>query len=308
MYLRGLEYHDYLTKPQKSQIQAILLTLFKKKDFSDKKFSEITERSNMIFSAPYINKIEKAVRESQKLLTDFQLLTQKRQGDIKSLECNSVAQIESGKDPSEVITGIRAAFKTLITRMDEDQARLSMLSMTDDLTGLNNRRAFDEFLVNSISIAKENNTTLSMIMLDIDHFKKFNDDYGHRVGDQALAAVGKIIKACSEKYRTEKNKPIFEARYGGEEFSIVLPGAVLIESASYAEIVRGALESYNFLIRNTAGDIVKTKISITASLGVAELPIDNLPPSPLESLVEAADQALYKAKEAGRNTVCRSQM
>lgn len=271
-------------------------------------FSEITERSNLIFSAPYINKIEKAVKASQRLLADFQSLTQKRQGDIKSLESISVAQIESGKDPSEIIAGIREAFKTLTEKMDEDQSRLSALTRTDDLTGINNRRALDKFLVKSIAKSKENKITLSLIMLDIDHFKNFNDNYGHRVGDQALTVVGKILKIWSEKYMIEKNKSVFEARYGGEEFCMIMPGATLVESADFAEKVRGALESYNFHIRNPAGDIVKTKISITASFGVAELPWGDLPQSPQEWLIEAADQALYKAKESGRNMVCKSSM
>jgi len=303
IYMRGLDSHDYLSTQQKSQLQSLMLKAVHKKDYSNKSFKYILQASNKIFSAPYRKKIDDTVHESHKLLNDFQRLLKRRKGDIQELENKSVVAVAQGKDPQEIIAELRAAFRNLVQTMDQDAARLDKLSRTDGLTSMDNRRSFDQFLAQATSWSSTSGNPLSLIFLDIDFFKRFNDNYGHRIGDQALVAVAKIVGKCIKSKPDSNN--LFAARYGGEEFAILLPGYHEEEAMIFAETVRQAIADYNFLIRNDNGEIVLRGVSITASFGVAELPTATPNNSAGNTLVEMADRAMYQAKANGRNRVCQ---
>ena len=157
----------------------------------------------------------------------------------------------------------------------------------DALTGLNNRRQFEIRLKEQYAIANRQNTPLCAIMLDIDYFKKFNDTYGHAVGDAVLRTTADVIKKQLREYD-------IPSRYGGEEFCILLPQTNTDEAKVVAERLRSAVE-------NTGVTVEKTKepIKLTISVGLAQLDIKDMP----EDLYMKADSALYKAKEDGRNRV-----
>tara|TARA_R110002110_G_scaffold415807_1_gene656414 strand:- start:28061 stop:29113 length:1053 start_codon:yes stop_codon:yes gene_type:complete len=169
---------------------------------------------------------------------------------------------------------------------------LSTLSLKDPLTLLANRRAFEEGLERTCRMALRNKTSTSLIMIDIDHFKPYNDTYGHQAGDICLKEVAQTIKTS-----LLRDKDI-AARYGGEEFSLILPDTSKEDAMLVGERVRSNIEA--LCLKNVGSP----KGYVSVSLGVSCAPpnIDFVS----ESLVAAADDALYRAKEQGRNTVVAS--
>lgn len=170
----------------------------------------------------------------------------------------------------------------------EDQ--LLALATTDGLTGLRNRRTFDDLLERQWQVTLQQGTTLSLILLDVDHFKLFNDHYGHQVGDDCLRAVG---AAVARAIRAED----CAARYGGEEFAVILPDADAEAVAAISERVRAAVEALG-IPHGPRPEGAHVTVSIGAATAVACVGGSMRMP---ESLVAAADTALYKAKHNGRN-------
>ena len=156
----------------------------------------------------------------------------------------------------------------------------------DALTGLNNRRQFETRLSEQYAIANRQDIPLCAIMTDIDFFKKFNDTYGHAVGDLVLKQTASVIKNTLREYD-------IPSRYGGEEFCILLPQTGIEEAKIVAERLRSAVEKMEIELEDGR------KIHLTISVGLAELDIKDMP----EDLYMKADRALYDAKEGGRNRV-----
>ncbi|WCB91591.1 hypothetical protein DSM104299_00263 [Baekduia alba] len=161
-------------------------------------------------------------------------------------------------------------------------------AVTDELTGLSNRRRFQETMSAEVERSKRFGTELGLVMLDIDDFKSVNDSYGHQQGDLVLREVAKILRASSR----EIDEP---ARYGGEELAVVLPGTDLQGAHQLAERVREGVESLRLPI---LGDDDAEPLRVTASFGAAALPASA---EDVRGLVAAADEALYQAKRAGKN-------
>jgi len=306
LFTRSIKNHYFLNQRQKEDIQSALINVVKEKDFSEKKFRTLVDKSQAIISAPFIEKLEETIEESEALLNECKKLVRKRKGDIQDIETTSVSSILSGKEPKDLIRELKTAFHSVIDSMEQDVAELDQLSKTDGLTGLSNRRTFDEYLTEHVAKTFKGGPLLSLIMLDIDHFKKFNDQFGHRIGDQAISTVAKVLRESAESFKKGEGKSCLAARYGGEEFALVLPNISAKEAFEKAEIIRQRIENYNFVIRNTKGEITKEDIKITASVGVAEANfIDNKDVrSNTQQIIENADKGLYAAKEHGRNITC----
>jgi diguanylate cyclase (GGDEF)-like protein len=168
------------------------------------------------------------------------------------------------------------------------EALLAEAALTDSLTGLLNRRAMMEMLGQAGSQLKPGEVGLSVIVADIDHFKRVNDLHGHAVGDQVLAAVaGKLREFSGDQQHNA-------ARWGGEEFLILLPGVRLAAACKRAEQLRCSVATLR---------VGREGLQVTLSLGVAEL----LAGEPLDDCLRRCDQAMYRAKEAGRDTVVAAQ-
>ena len=158
----------------------------------------------------------------------------------------------------------------------------------DTLTNLFNRRHFEERLSAETQKAFEGRSNLSVIMVDIDHFKKVNDTFGHDGGDKILREIASLWKNSVRQHDTV-------ARYGGEEFVLLLPGVPLDSTNMVAERIRR-------LVEDTLFDMGPTQIHVTISLGISNFPIHRVKSK--EELVKMADLALYEAKKGGRNRVC----
>jgi diguanylate cyclase (GGDEF)-like protein len=158
----------------------------------------------------------------------------------------------------------------------------------DGLTGLFNRRRLDEVLPRYTARAHFENNPLTLVMVDVDHFKSFNDTFGHVAGDRVLYEVARILR--------ERCRPSdFVARFGGEEFTVVLPGALLDDALVVADRLRNFIATHT--IRLESGVELP---AVTASFGLAQL----LPGETAGAALTRADEALYEAKRSGRNRAC----
>jgi len=182
--------------------------------------------------------------------------------------------------------------KQLQERLRDAQRKLEEQSITDGLTGLKNRRFFDERLHEEFRRAQRYGDTLSLIMIDLDHFKDVNDRHGHQAGDVVLRDAAALIRASIRD-------PDICARYGGEEFAVILPKTHMSGALAVAERIWKELGAKEYLLPQAGGP---AKIRVTASIGIAFYPSKDI--SSGELLVRFADQALYNAKRGGRNSIC----
>lgn len=174
---------------------------------------------------------------------------------------------------------------TLKQELEKTRAK----SMTDGLTGVFNRQAFDDALKDLMARSRVMNSDFSLLMLDLDDFKKINDTFGHLMGDRVLVA---FCQKCRSSIRADD----VLARYGGEEFAIILPGANLKNALKKGRQICDAIASARYATSNDQND---DYLSITVSIGVTVLKKDDT----AESFISRADKALYKAKRSGKNCV-----
>jgi diguanylate cyclase len=199
-----------------------------------------------------------------------------------------IASTREMRDTNKALEGRLALSKTEISNLQHSLEAIRAESLTDPLTGLGNRKYFDRSIDIAVQNAIASGEPLSLLMFDIDHFKSFNDSYGHLTGDQVLRLVGMSLK------QTIKGQDI-TARYGGEEFVVVLPNTALRQALTVADHIRRAIMAKE-LKKKSTGEILGR---VTISVGVSMLkPGDDVP-----SLIERADACLYAAKRNGRNRV-----
>jgi diguanylate cyclase len=191
---------------------------------------------------------------------------------------------DSSRQLNQQLEAATSQIETLSKQLEETQREV----LLDGLTGLNNRKAFDKKIKELCEKADRNEGLFSVIMLDIDYFKKFNDRYGHQVGDEVLRIVGSHLK------ENLKGKD-FPSRYGGEEFIVLLVDTSLDKATIFADQIRNSISKKGLKIKKTGQSLG----TITVSLGVSEIRPGDTP----ESVVERADSALYLAKDSGRNNV-----
>jgi diguanylate cyclase len=279
------------------------------------KAGEITEQDLLALHKQHIAQDDKAL---ESVRTELQQIIAKMQGQFEDSNedlsdylnsLNGFANIlSSAKNPDQLSAEVQKVMadtrsteqsqrkhETQISNMMEeveilrrqlDQVREE--SLTDALTGLANRKAFDQMLEQLIEDHSGQKSPFCVLIGDIDHFKKFNDTYGHLVGDKVLRYVANTIKSCV------KGKDM-AARFGGEEFVLILPDTAMAGAIIVAEQVRKAISDKNLKDKSNNEDYGK----ITISLGVGQFQHNEQP----DDLLKRADQALYRAKENGRNRV-----
>jgi diguanylate cyclase len=182
--------------------------------------------------------------------------------------------------------------KSQIDSLRSHLAEAQEISMRDPLTALSNRRRFDDSLARELADARQQGTTLSLVLADIDNFKKVNDLFGHTIGDEILKMFARVLQdnVCARDT---------VSRYGGEEFAVILPETEVENARRITERMRTQLEGMQLAVNDSGQEIGR----ITASFGIAELSLgDNA-----DTLVQRADAKLYQAKCAGRNRVADDQ-
>lgn len=175
-----------------------------------------------------------------------------------------------------------------LARLNQEKTAILEVASTDGLTRIPNRAAFDQRLAEEFERARAKGHALNLILMDVDHFKRLNDTYGHQAGDQVLRAVADRLRIIAQDAG-------FVARYGGEEFALIVARETTEKVRALAEEIRKAVE-------NTLVNHEGRQLSVTASFGLACPPPGRSFFTP-QQLVKAADQYLYRAKQRGRNRV-----
>ena len=199
--------------------------------------------------------------------------------------------VRATRDMEENNTRLETSLKASKLEISQLQVNLEAVrneSLTDPLTSLANRKYFDSALEKNIAQSVATGEPVALLLIDIDHFKAFNDTFGHLTGDQVLRLVAIALK------QNVKGQDI-AARYGGEEFAIILPGTTLRSALTVADHVRRAVMTKELMKRSTGEHLGR----VTVSIGVAVLQKNE----PAQSLIERADNCLYAAKRCGRNRV-----
>jgi diguanylate cyclase (GGDEF)-like protein len=185
------------------------------------------------------------------------------------------------------ITGVANSAHYYVRIARHAHHQLERAAFTDFLTRLPNRIAFDQFINSEKLYEQHRSTGLGILMIDVDHFKKINDTYGHLFGDQVLQTISSIISVGV-------GSDEMVARYGGEEFAVLLPETNLQTAKNIAERLR-------INVANKSFEVPCMELNITISIGVAWMPGKI---ASIETLIERADEAMYQAKRSGRNMVC----
>ena len=314
LFVRNLLTHlSVYTDEKKAEIQREICAEILKNDFSEERYNVIIAMLDMyIMQNIGTQELEAALTKEKQsaalLLQEMNDIINSMQGANKlhsarldSFQANATDAIQSNPNRTAILTKVRGMFQELITEFKDEARELNAkaehfertASFDPLLTELYNRRAMEAFMNGAIKECCESCTPLSLMMIDVDHFKRVNDTYGHQAGDDVLRALGRILTAHAIQYNG------FAARYGGEELVIIIKDMDLGRAAIKSEAVRADVENYDFRVR-TEGKLSDTSLQFTVSVGVAQLQ-DGWNSS---ALIRAADSALYKAKNSGRNRVC----
>lgn len=221
--------------------------------------------------------------EAQAALVDAQ-----DSGAVETIVQSLITATRETERTNRDLEGQLAESRRQIAELQESLEAIRYESLVDDLTTLANRKHFDQSLDRLVAEAQQTDVPFSLLFTDIDHFKKFNDTYGHQTGDQVLRLVALALK------QNIKGQDI-ACRFGGEEFAVLLPRTDLAQSVVVAEHIREAVFSKELVKRSTGENLGR----ITISIGVAEWRRGDT----LQSIVERADVCLYAAKRGGRNMV-----
>jgi diguanylate cyclase len=277
-----------LTEADLEQIYETYLSQVKTSDRIDKVgarvIGEIDDVMNLItealgMSASYDSSLSGATQK---------LATAQNRDQVAAVIESLVTSTREMRETNKALEDRLILSKSEISNLQQSLEAIRAESLTDPLTGLGNRKYFDRSVGIAVQNALANGEPLSLLMFDIDHFKSFNDSYGHLTGDQVLRLVGMSLK------QTIKGQDI-TARYGGEEFVVVLPNTALRQALTVADHIRRAIMSKE-LKKKSTGEILGR---VTISVGVSMLK----PEDDTDSLIERADACLYAAKRNGRNRV-----
>lgn len=339
-FLRTLEKDENYNAEQKRRFHALLQDIIKKADFSESNYNEVQFKVEAIRHLQCKERedyLKEKLTEAENNFQDLKSilgtvlknyttiaslasqLTHEKVEDIEQLKDVTVHALERDEDRYKIIADVVELTNKMVIKMKEEiedwktkaketeiwkqkAFEMERLATTDALTNLYNRRAFDLHIEAMVKAMLGKETYLSILMIDIDHFKKFNDTYGHDVGDEVLKMVASIIKKNANK------EGDFAARYGGEEMVLLCEATAIEEARLLAERIRSDIENYRFIIK---GDTPK-ETTVTVSIGVSEIDccksksyLTDGDVSPLvHQFIQSADRALYYAKKTGRNRVC----
>ena len=318
LFARNMVSHMAIFSPdQKKRLQDYIFEELAKKDFSNKHFIAVL-RGFETMVRDYADTLqmrrqleeERAVsgtlmQELQTILEELRDANTRKEDTWNRFGQETIEAVERDEGKEAIVGRVRGMLTEVFQELRdeaahwENRARDLEADVNHDplLTELYNRRALDEYLGRAVPYHAESGKPLCLMMIDVDHFKRINDTYGHLVGDDVLRALASIIR----KQALEADG--FVARYGGEELVVAVEDIDLEQVFVMAEDMRRSVEGYHFAARPEDEDGGELSIiHFTVSIGLAQLQ----PDWGVKDLIQAADAALYKAKDLGRNQVIRS--
>jgi diguanylate cyclase (GGDEF)-like protein len=301
--LRSVKDARRLSETQKARLHEILLAVLRAKDYSQTRYEEVQESIYSALTLHIQEKLDQVLREISGLTKDMCNLFGKHQETVSVIAQDVETGLTDGSDPVFVLSEIRGALKDVVTKMQQDASNLVELAHKDSLTGLANRRHLEDFLDQCVERWKTRQESVSLIMCDIDHFKKFNDTYGHPIGDQVLRTLADQMRDIAAPFQDDAHG-VLVARYGGEEFCVVLSGMKPSQVIRIAEQLRKTIEKSKLRLLDSSDNVLKKGLHVTISLGIADL-WPQWEGSYQANLVDYADKALYHAKSSGRNRTAR---
>lgn len=303
-------WYQYYAESNLELGRAVDVILRKNKKLSEQDCAELYQKyinegqsDDMILKAEAT--VAQIMEDVAKIITDAQTNTGAYGSELKKTTQN-LGKVQNINDLKKVVTDmvtknqeVLAENQSLEKELTHSTKRMDDLKLEvesaraeakqDALTNLLNRKGFDIVMKDSLAHAKKESRAMSLLLMDIDHFKKFNDTYGHQVGDQVLRLVGRTLIESIKGRDTA-------ARYGGEEFAIILPETNVTAATALANALRRAIANKELVNKNTG----ETLGHVTVSIGAAE----SYPNEKPEEIIERADKALYMAKQSGRDRVC----
>ncbi|MFN4355626.1 GGDEF domain-containing protein [Parvibaculum sp.] len=264
--------------------------------FSDEKLTDVTLHTGTKLNTEVdqiLRIIEETVGNSTALGASVRqasegLSNQSTPGDVlKAVEAIVTASRKMEERSAELEEHLHST-KRELNELQDNLEKAQSEARTDGLTGIANRKAFDEAIEREMAGARQSGKPLCLVVGDIDHFKKFNDTFGHRTGDQVL----RLVASCLKNGAAEGH---VAARYGGEEFALIMPATDLATAETIANKIRETVKARELVKRSTGESLGR----VTMSMGISLFRPDDAAPS----LIERADQCLYQAKHAGRNRV-----
>ncbi len=292
-YDKAIYYHKMSESLVIKKDMIYLISMYNKKIYQD--YKAMGDKENSIL---YLEKNkdlqDELIKQKDNQYSQYLINKFESEDKIKKIELLEKSQYNVHRIFRLAIIGIvtLVIFLCYINRQNKEIRRLNKLfrdmSLTDSLTHVNNRRGLDEFLMKNWSLYKEEQITLSFIMIDIDYFKSYNDNYGHQRGDSILTSVASIIKkSCSNEE--------FVARYGGEEFIVIMTN---VNKNKVIELIKSI--NKNIYDANLTHEYSKVSNRITVSIGATIVNISE--GNKYDTYIQIADKALYSAKISGRNT------
>lgn len=298
LFFREIKDNNQLSDAQKISVQLLLTKTLEQRDYSEKHLHAVLKDYHAILVKPYKTQVDSLVREAAGVVSDFRKMLSTRYGDIASLEEETITIVTDAEDNADSIAKLRMAFSKVKNLLEDDIRNLEDLTTLDGVTKITNRRGFDLFMSGAIERWLKESRPLALALFDIDHFKRFNDEHGHRIGDQVLTVVGTHLKKILSEF--DDSTDTLAARYGGEEFAIAVsgPGASILPAITKkcCEMIK----KFNFLIRDADGNVVESGLHITVSAGVTAAN-SRWEGAYLENLIDNADKAMYHAKKSGRD-------
>ena len=269
--------------------------LYYKHSSLDRETEEVRETSNRIESAietvlEHLSHASEDCTNYGEKLTEFSgnITQQSDDSDVRGLVLSILNETRKITEKNQkLVCNLEVSTKE-IAFLRQKLLKTRRETLTDALTGISNRKFFDIRLSEEIAAHNESGAPLSLLMIDIDHFKKFNDTYGHQLGDEVIKVVARLLKDGIKG----RDAP---ARYGGEEFAVILPQTCLEDAATVAKHLCATLASRELKSMRTG----KSFGTVTVSIGAAEYRQKDS----ISQFVQRADEALYQAKRRGRNRV-----